>query len=157
MINYPSSLPLPRLKDAAYKRQPNILRTEMSTGRARQRRKHLSVPTHMEATWRLRKDEATVFEGFVDDGVNLIDWFLMDILTPRGVVKHQVRFMKDPLENMKPISALVWQYQAQIEMKEYKAASEEEAANSLVKPHTVASFVSSISNSINNYLEYNNE
>lgn len=153
MINYPSSLPLPRLKDAAYKRQPNILRTEMSTGRARQRRKHLSVPTHMEATWRLRKDEATVFEGFVDHGVNLIDWFLMDILTPRGVVKHQVRFMKDPLENMKPISALVWQYQAQIEMKEYKAASEEEAVAKALAPNTFDEFVNGVESALSTYQE----
>lgn len=153
MINYPSSLPLPRLKDAAYKRQPNILRTEMSTGRARQRRKHLSVPTHMEATWRLRKDEATVFEGFVDHGVNLIDWFLMDILTPRGVVKHQVRFMKDPLENMKPISALVWQYQAQIEMKEYKAASEEEAVAKALVPNTFEEFVNGVESALSTYQE----
>ena len=153
MINYPSSLPLPRLKDAAYKRQPNILRTEMSTGRARQRRKHLSVPTLMEATWRLRKDEATVFEGFVDHGVNLIDWFLMDILTPRGVVKHQVRFMKDPLENMKPISALVWQYQAQIEMKEYKAASEEEAVVKALAPNTFEEFVNGVESALSTYQE----
>lgn len=153
MIKYPSSLPLPRLKDAAYKRQSNILRTEMSTGRARQRRKHLSVPTLMEATWRLRKDEATVFEGFVDHGVNLIDWFLMDILTPRGVVKHQVRFMKDPLENMKPISALVWQYQAQIEMKEYKAASEEEAVEKALAPNTFEEFVNGVESALSTYQE----
>ncbi|TVU83796.1 hypothetical protein FQP85_08450 [Pseudoalteromonas neustonica] len=157
MVNYPLTLPLPRLKEVSYKRQSNILRTEMGSGRARQRRRFLSVPTFMEATWRFKKDEAVAFEGFVDHGVQLTGWFLMDILTPKGVVKHQVRFKKDPLENFKPISALVWQYQAQVEVKEYKAASEEEAAISLVKPHTVASFVSSISNSINNYLEYNNE
>ncbi|MBB31917.1 MAG: hypothetical protein CME25_23815 [Gemmatimonadetes bacterium] len=107
----------------------------------------------MEATWRLRKDEATVFEGFVDHGVNLIDWFLMDILTPRGVVKHQVRFMKDPLENFKPISALVWQYQAQIEMKEYKAASEEEAAINALAPNTLEEFVNGVESALSTYQE----
>ncbi|MFU2510578.1 hypothetical protein [Pseudoalteromonas sp. ASV78] len=151
MVNYPLSLPLPRLKEVSYKRQSNILRTEMSSGRARQRRRFLSVPTFMEATWRLRKDEATVFEGFIDHGVNLIEWFLMDILTPRGVVKHRVRFVKDPLENFKPISALVWQYQAQVEVKEYKAASEEEAVIRLLEPRSLEDFVNGLSAALNLY------
>lgn len=42
----------------------------------------------MEVIWCLRKDEVIVFEGFVDYGVNLIDWFLMDILMFWGVVKY---------------------------------------------------------------------
>ncbi|MBB1292203.1 hypothetical protein [Pseudoalteromonas sp. SR41-4] len=153
MVNYPLSLPLPRLKEVSYKRQSNILRTEMSSGRARQRRRFLSVPTFMEATWRFKKDEAVAFEGFVDHGVQLTGWFLMDILTPKGVVKHQVRFVKDPLENFKPISALVWQYQAQVEVKEYKAASEEEMVAQLLAPLTYEQYCDSIQESINNYLE----
>jgi len=153
MVNYPLTLPLPRLKEVSYKRQSNILRTEMGSGRARQRRRFLSVPTFMEATWRFRKDEAVAFEGFVDHGVQLTGWFLMDILTPKGVVKHQVRFVKDPLENFKPISALVWQYQAQVEVKEYKAASEEEMVKNLLAPQTYEQFCDSIQESLNNYLE----
>lgn len=151
MINYPLSLPLPRLKEVSYKRQSNILRTEMSSGRARQRRRFLSVPTFMEATWRFKKDEAVAFEGFVDHGVQLTGWFLMDILTPHGVVKHQVRFVKDPLENFKPISALVWQYQAQVEVKEYKAASEEEAVNSLLFPNTLEEVVNGVDLALSKY------
>ena len=151
MVNYPLTLPLPRLKEVSYKRQSNILRTEMSSGRARQRRRFLSVPTFMEATWRLRKDEAVIFEGFVDQGVQLTGWFLMDILTPKGVVKHQVRFVKDPLENFKPISALVWQYQAQVEIKEYKAASEEEMVQQLLKPNSLNDFVNGVNEALNNY------
>ncbi|WP_283709820.1 hypothetical protein [Pseudoalteromonas prydzensis] len=153
MVNYPLSLPLPRLKEVSYKRQSNILRTEMSSGRARQRRRFLSVPTFMEATWRFRKDEAVSFEGFVDHGVQLTGWFLMDILTPKGVVKHQVRFVKEPLENFKPISALVWQYQAQVEIKEYKAASEEEAVNSTLAPQTLEQFVNGVENALSTYQE----
>lgn len=153
MVNYPLTLPLPRLKEVSYKRQSNILRTEMGSGRARQRRRFLSVPTFLDATWRLRKDEAVIFEGFVDHGVQLTGWFLMDILTPKGVVKHQVRFVKDPLENFKPISALVWQYQAQVEIKEYKAASEEEMVKNLLAPQTYKQFCDSIQESLNNYLE----
>ena len=151
MVNYPLTLPLPRLKEVSYKRQSNILRTEMGSGRARQRRRFLSVPTFMEATWRLRKDEAVIFEGFVDQGVQLTGWFLMDILTPKGVVKHQVRFVKDPLENFKPISALVWQYQAQVEIKEYKAASEEEMVQQLLKPNSLNDFVNGVNEALNNY------
>ena len=153
MVNYPLTLPLPRLKEVSYKRQSNILRTEMGSGRARQRRRFLSVPTFMEATWRLRKDEAVIFEGFVDQGVQLTGWFLMDILTPKGVVKHQVRFVKDPLENFKPISALVWQYQAQVEVKEYKAASEEEAVAKALAPNTFEEFVNGVENALSTYQE----
>lgn len=153
MIKYPTGLKYPLLSSTSFKQQSNILRTEMGSGRARQRQLYDSVPTMMAATWRLSRNQANMLESFYTHDLNATAWFLMKILTPRGLVDHQVRFVKSPLENFKPLGSGRWEYQTNVEIKKYISASEEQAANSLVKPHTVSSFVSSISNSINNYLE----
>lgn len=155
MIKYPTGLKYPLLSSTSFKQQSNILRTEMGSGRARQRQLYQSVPTMMAATWRLSRNQANIFEGFI--GAVGPTWFLMKVLTPRGLVDHQVRFTKSPLENFKPLGSGRWEYQAPIEIKKYIKATEEKATESLIKPHTISSFVSSTSNSISNYLEYNNE
>ncbi|MBI68753.1 MAG: hypothetical protein CMJ38_01795 [Phycisphaerae bacterium] len=151
MIEYPKILKYPILSSTSFKQQSNTLRTEMGSGRARQRQLYDSVPTMMAATWRLSRNQANVFEGFVE--IVGATWFLMKVLTPRGLVDHQVRFIKSPFENFKPLGSGRWEYQTSIEIRKYTVATEEQAAISALRPNTLSDFVGSISNSVNNYLE----
>lgn len=153
MIKYPSILPLPLLSGTSFKQQSNILRTEMSSGRARQRRRFLSVPTTMPATWQLSSRMAVVFEGFFEHGLKENEWFLMNIPTPQGLVEHEVRFINSPMENYKPLGAARWSYQANVEIKKRENPSEEVAINQALSPDNLSKFVDSISNALNKYQE----
>lgn len=144
MIKYPTGLKYPLLSSTSFKQQSNILRTEMGSGRARQRQLYDSVPTIMAATWSLPRHQATIFEGFIKHGLKNSAWFLMDVLTPRGLIKHQVRFVKSPFENYRPLGSGRWQYQASIEIKEYKSATEEQAVNEMFKPDSFSRFVDEV-------------
>lgn len=153
MIKYPTGLKHPLLSSTSFKQQSNILRTEMGSGRARQRKLYDSVPTIMSATWKLSRTQADIFEFFIEESLEENDWFLMDILTPRGLIKHQVRFFKSPLENFKPLGSGKWQYQADLEIKKYTTANEEQAVSSILKPNTLADFVNGVKDALNIYQE----
>lgn len=153
MIKYPSILPYPLLSSTSFKQQSNTLRTEMNSGRARQRRRFLSIPTTMSATWRLSSRLATVFEGFYEHDLKANEWFLMDVPTPQGMIEHEVRFINSPMESYKPLGADKWSYQANIEIKKREKPSEEEALNQALNPLTASTFTEFVINSINKYLE----
>lgn len=151
MIKYPSILPYPLLSSTSFKQQSNTLRTEMNSGRARQRRRFLSVPTTMPATWRLSSTLATVFEGFYEHDLKANEWFLMDIPTPQGMIEHEVRFINSPMESYKPLGAGKWSYQANIEIKKRQKPTEELAVSTVLHPNTLEQFVNGIANAIENY------
>lgn len=153
MIKYPSILPLPLLSSTSFKQQSNILRTEMNSGRARQRRRFLSVPTTMAATWQLSSRMADVFEGFYKYNLTGNEWFLLKIPTPQGLVEHEARFINSPMESYKPLGAGRWSYQANVEIKERQSISEELMVSQALYPLTVNAFTASVTNSMNKYLE----
>lgn len=153
MIKYPSILPLPLLSSTSFKQQSNILRTEMSSGRARQRRRFLSVPTTMAATWRLSSGLATAFEGFYEHGLKENEWFLMGIPTPQGMTEHEVRFINSPMEGYKKLGAGKWSYQANIEIKKRRKPSEESATAAALQPNTFDQLVNGVSAALDTYQE----
>ena len=123
----------------------------MNSGRARQRRRFLSVPTTMPATWQLSSRMATIFEGFYEHDLKDNEWFLMDIPTPQGLVEHEVRFINSPMENHKPLGADRWSYQANIEIKQRKKPSEEDVVNKALSPYSFEFFVREIELKLKNY------
>ena len=120
LVKFPSNLPAPLLSTHSLKQQSNLLRTKMDSGHARVRRRFKSVPTVMTSSWIMKNDEAVLFEGFITHTLNEGSaWFLMDILTPLGMIEHQVRFITSPLEDYKPVSPLLWSSTAKIEIKKH--------------------------------------
>ncbi|WP_194442354.1 hypothetical protein [Pseudoalteromonas simplex] len=157
LVRYPKDLKLPLVSTHRLSQNPNLLRTEMASGRARQRKRFQSVPTAMAATWKLKDEQAVILEGFVKHGINdAVNWFVMPIRTPQGLIDHDVRFKQSPLESCS-FNGGFWSYSANIEIKERQIVSEEGMIKLLIEPVTYEDYINSISNTVNNYLESNNE
>ena len=157
LVRYPKDLKLPLVSTHRLSQNPNLLRTEMASGRARQRKRFQSVPTTMAATWKLKAEQAVILEGFVRHGTNdAVNWFVMPIRTPQGLIDHDVRFKQSPLESCS-FNGGFWSYSANIEIKERQIVSEEGMIIRLLDPLTYTEFTASITSSMNNYLENNNE
>ena len=153
LVRYPKDLKLPLVSTHRLSQNPNLLRTEMASGRARQRKRFQSVPTTMAATWKLEADQAVIFEGFVKHGTNdAVNWFVMPIRTPQGLIDHDVRFKQSPLESCS-FNGGFWSYSANIEIKERQVVSEEATANSLLEPNTLDEFVNGVSDALDTYQE----
>ncbi|MBE0379173.1 hypothetical protein [Pseudoalteromonas prydzensis] len=157
LVRYPKDLKLPLVSSHQLSQNSNLLRTNMASGRARQRKRFQSVPTTMSATWKLNKYQAQILEGFVTHGVNdAVNWFLMPVRTPEGLIEHEVRFKQSPLESVS-FNGGFWNYSANIEIKKRQVVSEEGMVNLLLEPSTYDEYVQSVTDSVNNYLENNDE
>ena len=118
-VDYPSGLPAPNRDGYAFQAVSPFRRTEMSTGRARQRRTFTSSPTTVPLSWILSTQEAQVFEGWfsyqITDGT---DWFNIDLLTPMGnLISYECRFA-EMYSGPELFGVKHWKFTAPVELRE---------------------------------------
>ena len=97
MPSFPSQLPRPLQSGYGLQHVSPFIRTEMQSGRARQRRTFTNVPSSVSVTWFFTSpSECALFEGWfrdtggAGDGAN---WFDMELQTPLGADdSYQCRF-----------------------------------------------------------------
>lgn len=70
-----------------------MIRTQLSSGRARQRRRFTSVPTIVSATWVLSEVQAQLFEVWYKEVIlDGAAWFECPLKTPVGMSLYEARF-----------------------------------------------------------------
>lgn len=119
-IYYPHDyLPLPLQNGYGFKPISPLLRTEMTSGRSRQRRRYTSTPTEASVSWIFITDaQAQVFEAWFRDALNDgAAWFYMKLQTPVGVKFYKSRFI-DIYVGPTLVSPKYWQYSATLELWE---------------------------------------
>lgn len=118
MIQYPAGLPAGLHSGRSYQIESPLMRTELSSGRARQRRRFTSVPEYAKVTWLFSSVEGRLFEVWWRD--QLIDgsqWFDCPLETPLGFDKYPCRFT-GPYEGPSRVGPYLWSYSAELEMRE---------------------------------------
>ena len=118
LVSWPEQLPLPEQSGYAIKHVSPLQRTQMGSGRARQRRVYTSVPSNVAVQWFLTEQQAQLFEAFfryaITDGA---DWFLLPLKTPMFTGDYECRFT-GIYEGPVLISYDKWTVSAMIEIKE---------------------------------------
>ena len=93
LVSWPTQLPLPEQSGYAIQHVSPLQRTQMVSGRARQRRVYTSVPSNVAVQWFLTEQQAQLFEAFfryaITDGAN---WFLLPLKTPMFTGDYECRF-----------------------------------------------------------------
>ena len=117
-IDYPSELPC-ILKDGfGLKPVSPIRRTQIVTGRSRQRRAYTSTPTETDISLILDDAQSQIFEGWFRDVLgDGVAWFNFPLLTPIGY-KHYVCRFTDIYQGPTPEGGMYWRYSATIELWE---------------------------------------
>ena len=118
-VDYPTGLPVPNRDSYAFQAVSPFRRTEMTTGRARQRRTFTSVPTVVSLSFVFSTLEARVFEGWfayqITDGA---DWFNIDLLTPTGNMQsYECRFT-EMYAGPELFGVKHWKFTAPVELRE---------------------------------------
>lgn len=119
-IYYPHDyLPIPLKDGFELKPISPFLRTDLDSGRARQRRRYLSTPTQASVTWSFKTDpEAQLFESFYLDTItDGAAWFYMNLKTPLGIMPYKCRFT-EIYEGPVLMEGKYWQYRATLELWE---------------------------------------
>jgi len=118
MIKYPDSLPRGRHEGSTQQTVSPLLRSELASGRARQRRKFTSVPAIRNINWIFNSAQAQAFEAWWRD--QLIDgsqWFECPLETPLGYQDYTARFT-DIYSGPNRLGPLLWTISAELELRE---------------------------------------
>ncbi|MNJ16337.1 hypothetical protein D3C77_105980 [compost metagenome] len=117
-IDYPSGLPLGLHSGRTYQVVSPLMRTQMTSGRAKQRRRYGFVPEMAQIQWLFNNLEGQAFEGWWRD--QLLDgalWFSMILQTPLGLSPHDCRFT-GVYTGPTLVGPDLWQYSAELELRE---------------------------------------
>lgn len=117
-IDFPVGLPLPLRSGYDVNHASPLMRSEMQSGRARQRRRYTSVPSLASVSWIFTQSEAQFFEAWfrwqLSDGT---EWFNARLRTPMGLMACECRFA-DMYAGPTLVGVDRWQVQAQLEIRD---------------------------------------
>ncbi|WP_369781855.1 hypothetical protein [Pseudomonas sp. WC2401] len=116
MIAYPEFLPEPQRDGYGFQPVSPMARSELQSGRARQRRRFISVPTVASVTWLMDDTEAQLFEGWFEHILLSGSlWFQCPLKTPLGMDEHRARFV-DIYEGPILVGESFWRFTAKLEL-----------------------------------------
>lgn len=115
LLAWPEGLPKPLRDGYGFTPYNNILRTEMDSGRARQRLDFEDAPTTGNLRFRFSTTEAQLFEYFQTKQVKAA-WFTMELLTPLGFGIHEIRFTEKPSGGTL-VGKFMWDYNCKVEFR----------------------------------------
>lgn len=113
---YPEGLPCPLRENYAFTPVNNIRRTNMDSGRARQRIEFRNVPTMVQLNWVMSEPQAQLFEAWAAQVVGA-GWFTMELLTPLGFDTQEVRFTETPVGG-ELTGKFLWRYKVVCEVRD---------------------------------------
>jgi len=118
-IDYPAELPYPQRTGYNTQTVQPFIRTQLTSGRARQRRRFSSVPSDYTVNWIFSSNnEVALFEAWfrykVNDGAA---WFNCKLKTPLGLGDYVCRFT-EMYDGPTPVGLCAWSVSARIEMWE---------------------------------------
>ena len=114
---YPAELPPPGLDGYRLDHVDPLMRTQLASGRARQRRRFTSVPTMVPVEWLLTAGEFALFEAWyryaIEDGA---EWFTGRLKTSAGIDDHEQRFTG--IYRARALGPNHWRVEAELELRE---------------------------------------
>lgn len=117
MIRYPDELPIPT-SDYGLQHVEPMIRTQMVSGRARQRRRFTGTPSMADCSWVMTNKQMQYFEGWyryvIQDGA---DWFECPLYTPMGLQHYVARFT-EMYSGPRPFAVTQWRISGKIEIRE---------------------------------------
>ena len=119
---YPNGLPRGLRGGRSMQLVNPLQRTELSSGRARQRRRFTSVPETVQVAWLFNDLQGQAFEAWWRD--TLVDgalWFECPLDTPLGYRLYTARFTS-VYSGPSPVGPTLWSYSAELELLERAVA-----------------------------------
>lgn len=117
-IDYPTGLPLPLRNGYDINHVSPLMRSDLQSGRARQRRRYTSVPSMASVSWNMSQAQARVFESWfryeLSDGA---EWFNAELRTPLGLQSYECRFA-DMYSGPQLVGVDRWVFQAMLEIRD---------------------------------------
>ena len=117
-IYYPEGLPRGRHSGRSYQLVSPLLRSDLVSGRAMQRRRFTSVPQGAKINWLFSDAQGQAFEAWWRDQLkDGAQWFECPLDTPVGYSLYTCRFT-DVYSGPDRVGPNLWAYSAELELRE---------------------------------------
>ena len=123
MIKFPQHLPLPTISGYSIKPDDAIIRTDMESGPARQRRRFSQTPSKIAVRWVMNQEQFSLFEAWykfhAKEGA---EWFDIQLLGGLGLLEQEARFIQQFEAGL--YKGLLWEITAELEIRDRPTLSE---------------------------------
>ncbi|MEE4464966.1 hypothetical protein V2S84_23080 [Azotobacter chroococcum] len=119
MIQYPDYLPVPLRDSYGFEAVSPMVRSDLQSGRARQRRRYTSVPTMASVSWLMTDLQARMFEAWFEEVlISGSEWFEMPLKTPLGGLQNFACRFTDIYRGPTLVGVSLWRFTAELELRE---------------------------------------
>jgi hypothetical protein len=129
-VSFPSVLPAPGVSGYSLAPQENVIRTDMESGPARQRRRFTREATTINLTFLFNRTQMGVFEyWFNNDAQHGAAWFNISLANGAGITTVQARFVGPYKATARP--GLFFDVTAEVEVDQMPTISQAEYETAL--------------------------
>ena len=115
-INFPTTLPGVQMTNYGFKPGNSMIRTEMDTGLARQRRRYVASPTEFMVSWDFDMKQLGIFEKFYQNDCQAGSaWFNINLVNGVGQTSYVARFV-EPYNAQTTGREFLWNVKAKLEV-----------------------------------------
>jgi len=123
-IIFPKSLPYPTVEGYSIRPEEAIIRTDMESGPARQRRRYTQTPSKITIKWIMSPEQFCLFEAwykyYAKEGA---EWFIITLLGGIGLTEQEARFTQQFEASI--ISGRLWQITTELEIRDRPTITED--------------------------------
>lgn len=119
MIQYPDYLPVPLRDSYGFEMEDPMIRSDLQSGRVRQRRRHTKVPTYSSVQWLMTDLQARMFEAWWEEVlISGTEWFEMPLKTPLGGLQNYQSRFRGAYRGPTLVGVSLWRFTAELELLE---------------------------------------
>ncbi len=123
-IIFPKRLPYPTVEGYSIRPDEAIIRTDMESGPARQRRRYTQTPSKIAVKWIMNPEQFCLFEAWYKyQAKEGAEWFVISLLGGIGLTKQDARFTQQFEASL--IAGRLWQITSELEIRDRPTISEE--------------------------------
>lgn len=124
---FPDLLPLPLVEEYSITPNEAIIRTQMESGTARQRRRFDSVPSRITVKWFMNALQFSLFEAWykyhAKEGA---EWFVIPLLGGLGLIEQEARFTQQFTAKLQ--NGILWAITSELEIRDRPTLQEDSLA-----------------------------
>lgn len=126
-LTWPSTLPVPAIAGYGIKPRPNVDRTELEWGQARQRRRSTGTTDEISLQFVATRWQVMLFESwFKNRALEGAAWFNITLLGGTGLVSYEARFKGGSEISYVPINGENWTITATVEVRDRNMLTDDE-------------------------------
>ncbi len=123
-IKFPKRLPYPTVDGYSIRPDEAIIRTNMESGPARQRRRYTQTPSKIAVKWIMNPEQFCLFEAWYKyQAKEGAEWFAISLLGGIGLTEQDARFTQQFEASL--IAGRLWQITSELEIRDRPTISEE--------------------------------